>query len=375
MSAFEHATVGGHFSELDTPALCIDLDLMQQNMQFMASFLRTRGKHWRPHAKCHKVPAIAHEQLRHGAIGITVAKVSEAEVFIEAGVPDVLIANMIVGAPKLERVASLCHWGSPIVAVDHYVQAEALAQVCRRRGVTCRIIVEINIGLDRVGVRPGPETRDLLRGVSQLAGVELVGIMGYEGHVCVVPDPLEKQQKVQSALAILETARDQMLRDGLCCDIVSAGGTATYEFASESPAVTELQCGGGIFADPFYQDVCQVTGLRPALRLLSTVVSRPQLERAVLDLGRKSLHPDIHPPTFLATSAGRPLADAQMSKISAEHLTLELGPGAQFLRIGDKIQLIPGYSDHTTPLHTHFFGLRDGYVETVWPIAARGMTN
>lgn len=364
--------IGQHFSELDTPALGIDLDQMSCNMQAMASLLHSKGKQWRPHAKCHKLPAIAHLQQQYGAIGVTCAKASEAEVFAYAGISDILIANMIVGTPKLERVAAMCHWCRPIVAVDHFVQAAALSETCQRRGVRCRIVMEVNIGLNRVGIRAGADARDLARGLGTLTGVELVGIMGYEGHLCVVPDAAEKRHRIHSAMNILEEARDQMRRDGLCCDIISAGGTATYQDACEHPAVTELQCGGGIFADPFYLQA-GVVGLEPALRLLTTVVSRPSLERAVLDVGRKSLHPDVFPPVFHSTAAGRLLSDIQMKSISAEHLTLELGAGSQFLQIGDKIQIIPGYADHTTPLHTHFYGLRNGIVETMWPIAARGM--
>ncbi|MCA8994772.1 MAG: alanine racemase, partial [Planctomycetaceae bacterium] len=142
---------GRHFSELDTPAYCVDLDIMAANMDSMSTFIKSHNKQWRPHVKCHKIPDIAQLQLQHGAIGVTSAKASEAEVFIRAGIESVLIANMIVGETKLVRVASLCHIGQPIVAVDHFVQAEALAEVCRRRSVTCDVIIELNVGLDRVG--------------------------------------------------------------------------------------------------------------------------------------------------------------------------------------------------------------------------------
>ncbi|MCB9950379.1 MAG: DSD1 family PLP-dependent enzyme [Planctomycetaceae bacterium] len=363
---------GRHFSELDTPAYCVDLDIMAANMAAMSTFIKSHKKQWRPHVKCHKVPDIAHLQLQHGAIGVTSAKASEAEVFIRAGIESVLIANMIVGEAKLERVTSLCRIGKPIVAVDHFVQAEALADVCRRRSVTCDVIIELNVGLDRVGVRPGSDALDLARGIDGLEGIQLRGVMGYEGHMCAVADQEEKRRGIEASMGRLERIRDDMLRSGICCDIVSAGGTATYQFTSEHPAVTELQCGGGIFADPFYTGPCQVQGLESALRLTATVVSRPCLERAVLDVGRKSLHPDIHPPVIHSTISGRPLPDILSMKYSAEHLTVQLGPDSQFLTIGDKVQIIPGYSDHTTTLHPTLYGLRNGYVETVWPIAARG---
>ncbi|REJ97044.1 MAG: DSD1 family PLP-dependent enzyme, partial [Planctomycetota bacterium] len=177
------SAVGLPQAALDTPAYCIDLDVMEANIAAMAAHMRERKKDWRPHAKCHKTPAIAHKQLAAGAIGVTVAKVSEAEVYAAAGIRDILIANMLFGEPKFERVAALCRHADPIVACDHFAQAEGLAAVCTRRGVTCRMVIEVDIGLNRVGIRPGPDFLDLARGISKLEGVRLVGIMGYEGHL------------------------------------------------------------------------------------------------------------------------------------------------------------------------------------------------
>ena len=366
------AVIGRHLTELDTPALCIDLDRMEGNIRAMAATHKAAGKNWRPHAKCHKSPAIAHLQIRAGAIGVTVAKVSEAEVYIQAGISDVLIANMVVGRPKLERLAGLCRMGRPIVAVDHFAQAEALNEVCGRHGVRCRVILEINIGLNRVGVRPGHDTQDLSRGVAGLAHVDLVGVMGYEGHLLTIADEAEKREKIASAMAILGETADRFQRDGLCADIVSASGTGSYQLTVDSPHITETQAGGGTFADPFYLEKCGVTGLEPALMVIATVVSRPTLERAVLDSGRKSIHPDIYLPQVVGVAGGRKLSDAVNPVLSAEHLTLELGPESQNLVIGDKVILIPGYCDHTNVLHNFFYGVRNEVVECVWPLTARG---
>ncbi len=366
-------STGRHKTELDTPAYCIDLDVMEANIGRMSEFICSRGKEWRPHAKCHKAPEIALLQMKAGAIGVTVAKVSEAEVYAAAGIRDILIANMIVGEPKLERVAALCRTADPIVACDHFVQAEALAEVCRRREVECRVVIEVNIGMDRVGIRPGADFRDLSRGVARLKGVRLVGVMGYEGHLLRVPDPTEKRTRINAAIALLVEQRDQMRADGLDCGIVSAGGTGSYQITADCPGVTELQAGGGIFADPCYINQCSLEDLRPALTVLATVTSRPKLERAVIDAGRKTINPDLEPPVIKGTVSGRPLPDAAITGLSAEHGILSLGPQSQDLRIGDKIELIPGYTDFTTPLHDRFYGIRQGAVEVEWPIAARGM--
>lgn len=364
--------IGLHKRDLDTPALCVDLDVMQRNIDAMARRISSNGKQWRPHVKCHKIPAIAHLQMRAGAIGMTAAKVSEAEVFIDAGIPDVLIANMIIGEMKLQRLATLTRRGNPMVAIDHFVQAEALDAICRQMGTTCRLLIEINIGLNRVGVRPGIDARELARGVSKLRHVRIAGIMGYEGHLLNIADADEKRSKILAAMDLLMEVKGTIESDGIPVEIVSAGGTGSYQITAECPGITELQAGGGIYADPYYLERCGVTGLEPALRVIASVVSRVKLERAVLDSGRKAIHPDIHPPKIAGQVSGRPLPDASVVQLSAEHATLELGPQSQDLKIGDKVELIPGYSDHTTPLHTHLYGLRGERVETVWPIAARG---
>lgn len=363
---------GLHLSELDTPAYCLDITTLDANIAKMASFLAERGKQWRPHAKCHKTPEVARREVAAGAIGVTVAKASEAEVYAGAGIRDILIANMVVGPQKLARVAALCRIADPVVCCDHFAQAEAVSAVCHREGVSPRIIIEMDIGLQRVGVRPGRETLELAQAIDRLPGVTLAGIMGYEGHLLTLDDVSEKRRRIDSAIGLLAAARDDFHRHGLCCDIVSAGGTGSYQITADCEAVTELQAGGGVFADPFYRDRCGVVGLDPALRLVVTVVSRPSLERAVIDAGRKAIHWDIYPPQIDGTAQGRPLPDAVVKSLSAEHGVLELGPQSRDVAIGDKLLLIPGYSDHTTVLHDEFLVIRDSRVETRWPIVARG---
>ncbi|MEW4489574.1 alanine racemase [Thalassoglobus sp. JC818] len=364
--------IGRHLSELDTPALCIDLDVLDENVRAMSTEIHDAGKAWRPHAKCHKVPEIALQELAAGAIGVTAAKSSEAETFVENQIPDVLIANLIVGEQKLERIVRICRDGDPIVTCDHFVQAEALSDVCRQSGVICRVIVELDIGMNRVGVRPGPDADQLVRGIDRLPGVRLVGIMGYEGHLLTEPDPKRKRNRIGIAMSLLERQRDRMIRDGMCCDIVSAGGTGSYQVTAHLPAVTEIQAGGGIFGDPFYSEMCGVTGLKPALGVVATVVSRPSLMQAVLDIGRKSMHSEIYPPRISKLANGKELTDASINSFSAEHTVVELGPESRNLIIGDKVVVVPGYSDLTTLLYDRFYGLRDNSVERILPIVGRG---
>lgn len=358
--------IGLHASELDTPALCIDLAAMESNITAMSEFISARGKHWRPHQKCHKSTEIAQMQLQAGALGVTCAKVSEAEVMVRGGVHDVLIANMVVGRPKLERIVHLRKAADIVVAVDHFAQAEALSAVAAEHGVRVRAVVEIDIGMQRVGIRPGVEAVRLYQGISRLPGISPAGLMGYEGHLLRIPDPADKRRQISDAIGVLTHTRDLILNEGLPCDIISAGGTGSYLVTSECDGVTELQAGGGIFADTFYTEQCGVDTLKPALTVLTTVVSRPSLERAIVDAGRKSIAADPHGPSM------PDFPGSEVSHLSAEHGWLTLDGEARNLRIGDKIRLRVGYSDFTTMLHSEFIGLRDEHVERIIPIEGRG---
>ena len=357
---------GTHKLEFDTPILCIDADAMDANIASMSSFIGQRGKQWRPHQKCHKTPEIARRQLEAGAIGVTCAKVSEAHVMADGGVSDILIANMIVGPPKVQSVVDLCRKADPVITCDHYAQVEPLAAACASAGVECRVVVEVDIGFNRVGVRPGRDSLELATAIDTLAGVKLAGIMGYEGHLSALEDPNDKRRKINDAMNTLRHCRDALLKGGMCCDIVSAGGTGSYQITSDCEGVTELQAGGGIFADLYYQDRCGVACLTSALTVLATVVSRPSLERAILDAGRKTLMPDIHPPIV------KNLPDAKIAQFSAEHCRLTLGLESRDLRIGDKVELIVGYSDFATVLHDRFHVFRNELLDDVWAIEGRG---
>jgi D-serine deaminase-like pyridoxal phosphate-dependent protein len=358
--------IGVDKHQLDTPVLCLDLDRFEHNLRVMAEVVHSAGKAWRPHVKGHKTSAIAARELGEGAIGITCAKLGEAEVLAAAGIRNLLVANVIAGVRKVERAAALCRSADLILCCDHYAQAEPLAAACRRIGVRCRVLVDINVGMNRTGIRPGKDAVELGQAIDRLDGLELLGIMGYEGHLMRVPDPTDKERQVREAMSILEHGREMFLKAGLKCDIVSAGGTGSMHITATCSAVTELQAGGGVFGDPMYTDAMGVANLQPAVTVLATVVSRPTLERAVLDSGRKTTNPDLYLPIV------KDYPDATIKSMSAEHCTLELGPESQNLRIGDQVELIVGYADFTTPLHDEFSCFRGDRLEAIWPIWARG---
>jgi D-serine deaminase-like pyridoxal phosphate-dependent protein len=358
--------IGCSIDELDTPALCIDLDVMQANISHMAALCRQHGVAWRPHSKAHKSPEIARWEIREGALGITCAKLGEAEVMAAGGIHDILIANQIVGPHKMARLVALRRVADPIVAIDDIIQAEAMSQVMSAAGLALRVIIEVDIGLARAGILPGERTLHLAQRLHKLPGIKLSGIMGYEGHLLTVDDPAEKVRRIREAIAILAQTREDFGRAGLPCDIVSAGGTGSCAITVACPGITELQAGGLIFMDAFYRHKCNVSDFGFALKLITTVVSRPAPDRAVIDAGRKSQYADAHPPLVVGHD------DMELIRLSAEHGEFRLQPSAQGLKIGDRLELIPGYSDFTNVLHDEFYGIRQGKLEVIWPLLGRG---
>lgn len=362
-----HSEIGCPLSEIDTPALCIDLDALEANIRRMAELCKEHSVDWRPHSKGHKSPEIARRQIEAGAIGVTCAKLGEAEVMAAGGIRDILIANQLVGPHKMQRLASLCRVADPVVAVDHVDQVNAMSEATSAVGVQLRVIVEVDVGLARCGTAPGAATLELASHIHEAPGLILAGIMGYEGHLLTVDDLSHKESSIRQAMGQLESTRDLLIANGLPCPIVSAGGTGSYAYTMDCPRVTELQAGGLIFMDVFYRDQCQVRGFAHALSIQATVVSRPTPERAIIDAGRKTMNMEIELPEVIEREGIR------VERLSAEHGQLTLDPVAQDLAIGDRIALIPGYGDFTSVLHNEFFAVRNGVVEAVWPIAARGL--
>jgi D-serine deaminase-like pyridoxal phosphate-dependent protein len=352
--------------ELETPALCLDLDVFEQNIRRMADECRRHHVAWRPHAKCHKSAAIAKKLVEAGASGMTCAKLGEAEVFAAAGVRDLLIANLIVGSSKLRRLAALRHVADPIVCVDHMDQVRALSNVLASEPEPVRVLIEVDLGLDRVGVRPGEAVLNLASRIVDSPGLQLAGVMGYEGHLLLVADPEEKARAIRSAIDQLTHSADLLRKNNLPCPIVSCGGTGSYMVTLSCPGITEIQAGGAIFMDEFYRNRCHVTDFDFALTVLTTVVSRPAENRAIVDAGRKTMNMEVAMPRVVGRD------DVEVSSLSAEHGLLRLGPAAQDLRIGDHLEFVPGYGDLTTVLHNRFYGIRDGRLAEIWPLEARG---
>lgn len=352
--------------DLDTPALLLDLDLFEANVAQAAAICREHGVHWRPHAKCHKSPDIGRRLIEAGAIGLTCAKLGEAEMFAAAGIPDLLIANYLVGPRKIVRLVELRRIADPIVIFDHLDQAKPISRAMESSGQRVRAILEIDIGMARAGVAPGKPAVELAKKIAALPGIEFAGIMGYEGHLLTVSDHGEKTSKICASLNQLSDTVQRLESAGIRCPIVSCGGTGSLPFSVAHPGITELQAGGVIFMDAFYHDQCHLENFRFALTLLTTVVSRPAPDRAIIDAGRKTMNMEIAMPQVMGRD------DITVKSLSAEHGILKLDPTAQDLKIGDRLELIPGYGDLTTVLHNQFFLLQNNKLIDIWPLTARG---
>ena len=356
-----------HQDDLDTPVLLVDLDTFESNVRHLADYCRRNRTHWRPHSKAHKCPDIARLQIEAGGCGITCAKLSEAELMVEHGICDILLANQIVPRRKLQRLAELQRRARVIAIVDCEAAALGLAQAAEAAATTVPVLVDVDIGLHRTGVEPGPGVLDLARLIDRSAGLELLGVMGYEGHVLLVEPPAAKVESCHQALQLLLEARDALLEDGLCADVVSAGGTGCYEITAAFKGITELQAGGGIFMDLMYRERMHVDDkLGLALTVLSTVTSRGP-GRVILDAGFKTMSAFHHPPGALDRD------DIELNYLSAEHGEYRVRDKAAGPDLGERIQLVVGYSDSTSFLHDRFLGVRDGVVECVWEIAGRGL--
>lgn len=348
---------------LDTPALLVDLDIMEANIARVAEACRAQGVAWRPHFKGHKTIEIAKKQIAAGAIGLTCAKLGEAEVLADAGIRDILIANQIVGPAKMRRLAALLGRADVIVSVDSEENVRELADAMQ--GKPLRVVIEVNTGMNRAGVEPGAPAAALADVIAGYPALHLAGVMGWEAHTTAIADPVEKEKAVVAAIALLTESAQACRKVGHDIRIVSCGGTGTLLYCVRQPGVTEVQVGGAIFCDQHYRTHYNID-LPQALTVLTTVTSRPTPTRVILDAGKKAMSMDAALPRPLGIPPVKEL------RLSAEHAQIELQAPSDTPRIGDRVPLVVGYSDTTVHLHEEIVATRKGKVEAIWRVAARG---
>jgi 3-hydroxy-D-aspartate aldolase len=372
------ARIGDPVSEVDTPALLVDLDAFERNLARRAAkveAMRAAGGNpalrLRPHAKTHKSPDIAARQVAAGAVGVCVQKVAEAEALVEGGVTDVLVSNEVVGRSKLARLAALAGRAKLSVCVDHPDNARALSQAMVEAGSSIDVLVEIDVGAGRCGVPPGEPAAALALQVSSLPGLRFSGLQAYHGSAQHLRTVAERQQAIAGAVAKAADTRDRILALGLPVPKITGAGTGTFEIEGASGVYTELQAGSYVFLDADYARNQAASGstfgaFEHSLFILATVMSRPVPGRAVCDVGHKASSSDSGYPTV------PDIPGAAYVGASDEHGVIRLDRPEVTLAIGDKIRLVPGHCDPTVNLHDWFVGVRNGRVESLWPVSGRG---
>jgi D-serine deaminase-like pyridoxal phosphate-dependent protein len=359
------AEIGQRLEEIDTPALVIELDAFERNLARMTEAVAGRGVRVRAHAKTHKCPEIARRQVALGAVGVCCQKVSEAEAMVEGGIADVLVTNEIVGEAKLARLAALSSRARVGVCVDDPENLRRIAAT----GAKLDIYVEIDVGAGRCGVAPGEPAAALAREIARHPNLRFAGLQAYQGAAQHVRSMTERRAAIQRAATAAGMTRTLLQKQGVPCPIVTGGGSGTFMFEIESGVYDEIQPGSYVFMDADYarnEWSAPLPRFEHALFVLATVMSRPAAERAVLDAGLKASSVDSGPPLVWE----RP--GLACARLSDEHCVVEIARGAAAPRLGEKLLLVPGHCDPTVNLHDWYIGVRNGAVEALWPITARG---
>jgi len=366
------AEIGMKEEQICTPALLIDLEAFERNVQTMGEFISKHGVRLRAHAKTHKSIDIARYQVEHGgACGICCQKVSEAEALVNAGIRDVLVSNQVVNYRQLDRLARLADRARVIVCVDDPANIGDLSNAAAAHGVRIECLVEIDCGAGRCGVAWGQPAVDLALEITDGEGLSFSGLQAYHGPAQHIHDFAERRAAVGQAIQQVAHTVAMLKERGLECEIIGGAGTGTYYFEGTSNIYNELQCGSYIFMDVDYQRVLDAEGkpiseFANALFVYTSVMSHTRPDTAICDAGLKVLSVDSGLPRI----HGRD--DIEYTSCSDEHGVVADPDGV--LSLNDKIKLIPGHCDPTCNLFDWYVGVRNGAVECIWPVTARGMS-
>jgi D-serine deaminase-like pyridoxal phosphate-dependent protein len=358
-------------SELDTPALIVDLDVMERNLAAMAGYCRQHNLHLRPHTKTHKIPELARKQIESGASGITVAKISEAEVMIDAGLTDLLIAYPIVGPAKTKRLAAIAERASLTVSLDSEEAARGISVAMAERGTTIGILVELDVGFGRCGLGDEARALKLAQTVASLPGLDFRGLMFFPGHFGVLPE--ERSVLRQQVNEYLDRCLETFERAGLPIRVVSGGSTPSRYESDRFHGVNEVRPGTYIFNDRNTVGVSAAALDDCALSVLVTVVSTSVSDHAVIDGGSKTFSSDRY-----QAEDGRGFGlikedpAAEIERFSEEHGHVNLSRSKRKYSVGERLMVIPNHVCSTVNMHDEIYGVRGEQVETVWRVAARG---
>ena len=357
-----HSAIGRPRRELVTPALILDLDVARRNIQFMAERLRGMKARLRPHVKVQKSAELARMQVDAGAIGVCTATVWEAIEMRQSGIADVLIANQVGGREKIRALAEAARRGGLTVAVDDAGNAQDLSNAAVAAGSRLDVLIEIDLGMGRGGVRSPQAAVELAQTLARLPGLRFRGVQGYEGHCMLEPDRAVRMAKCHAALDYIGSIVTQLKEAGFPCEVVSAGGTGTYDITGNDSRVTEIQAGSYVFMDNFHGNL--VPGFSRSLTVLGTVVIHHG-ETIVLDSGRKSIGIDFVLPSLV----DYPFYKARF--FAEEHALFDIDERCP-LKLGDATELTPGYAPTTVNLYDAYHVVENGVVVDIWPVYPRG---
>jgi len=378
---FEHLEIGFDVpaipgmdaADIQTPCLVLDLDALERNIRKMGDYAKAHGMRLRVHGKMHKSVDIAklQEQIG-GADGVCCQKVSEAEVFARGGIKDVLVSNEVRDPLKIDRLAQLPKLGARIsVCVDDIVNVAELSEAARKHGTQLEILVEIDCGAGRCGVTTPDAAVALAQAVEAAEGLKFGGIQAYQGSAQHLDSFEAREDKLNTAIALAKDVVRGLRAVGLNPELVSGGGTGSYVFESNSGIYNELQCGSYAFMDADYGRILGRDGIRIdqgeweyAFFILTQVMSHLKADKAIVDAGLKAQSVDSGLPVVY----GR--GNVEYTKCSDEHG--EIADPNGVLKVGEKLRLIPGHCDPTVNVHDWYVGVRNGKVETLWPVSARG---
>jgi D-serine deaminase-like pyridoxal phosphate-dependent protein len=354
------SAIGRNRRDLITPALILDLPAARRNIAKMADRLKSMPAKIRPHIKVHKSRELARIQMEAGAIGISTATVWEAIVMVRSGIDSVFLVNTVAGREKLAALAAIARDAEVMVAVDDAQNAADIAAAGRAAGSTVGVLIEVDTGMDRAGVDTAEQAVELARVLASMDGIKLLGVTGYEGHCSLTPERDLRAQRQKVAMSLLVQSAERIRAAGLPCPIVSAGGTATWDWTATTPGVTEIQAGSYAVMDNFHAPMAG--DFEKALTVLSTVISRPP-DRVILDAGNKSLGAPA-----LTTIRGHDLA---VMRVDEEH-GIFIATADHPLRIGDVVELVPGYSPATVNWYDAYHVVDGDRVVDIWPVIPRG---
>ena len=365
------AAVGMDQADIQTPCLIIDLDAFEKNVEVLRAFCEKTGMRHRLHGKMHKSVDVAKYQIDKGdAIGVCCQKVSEAEVFARAGIRDVLVSNQVQDPAKIDRLACLPKLGArTICCLDDMDNVATLSAAAVKHGTQIEVLVEIDCGAGRCGVQDSQLVVDLAKAVEAAEGLKFSGIQAYQGAMQHMQSYEDRKVKIDVAIGMVTEAIGMLKAEGLECDIVGGGGTGSYYFEGNSGVFNELQCGSYAFMDADYQNIHDENGrhiseFENALFILTSVMSHAKTDKAICDAGLKAQSVDSGLPYIFGRN------DVEYIKCSDEHGVISDPDGV--LKINEKLKLVPGHCDPTCNVHDWYVGVRNGKVESIWPISARG---